>query len=240
VKQWDAHLLTKQHRTSVAREKASLGKAAAKRPAEEGLDGGAKRARLKDEEAEDDGEGDGGGRGGGGRGPSLLPAGFFSAGNRPAEVDEEGDEEDEAGPSTSTVARAPAAKTGDAELDDFFASLTDDTPIIDPIQPAQGAVPAAPRRAVPSRRAEITGVASYEAGPIRNIVEPQKGEDEPEPEPEPEESEAERQERVTREEREEIMGRLEEEERAQWVPLPSSTVFGINVWNSSGRTRIRA
>ena len=37
VKQWDAHLLTKQHRTSVAREKAEQERSKAKRPAEEPL-----------------------------------------------------------------------------------------------------------------------------------------------------------------------------------------------------------
>jgi len=216
VKQWDAHILTKQHRTSVAREKASQAKAAAKRPAEEDdLLTGSKRARLG---ANGGGEDDEEKEGGDGPGPSGLPAGFFSAGNRPAELDEEDEDErgNEAGPSTSTPVPVPAvpAKTGDAELDDFFASLAENAP--DPtITPTTAAPTTQARRTVPSyRAADVTGVASYEAAPIRIILEEKKDED-VEPEPEPEESEQERRERVTREEREEIMGRLDEEERAQ-------------------------
>ena len=58
------------------------------------------------------------------------------------------------------------------------------------------------------------GVASYSAAPVRNIPEQKKDPDEEE-EAEPEETEAERRTRLAREEREEIMARLEAEQRAQ-------------------------
>lgn len=168
---------------------------------------GGKRARLDDDQDEDDGDT-------GEAGTSALPAGFFSNGNRPTDLNEdEGDEdaEEENQPGPSTAPPPPPAKTGDAQLDDFFASLADDTP-----DKVTGPAPVVSRRAVPSNRnTEILAVASYESGPIRNIVDPQKKDDEEEREPEPEETEQERRARVAREEREEIMGRLEEEERAQ-------------------------
>ena len=234
MKQWDAHLLTKQHRMSVAREKASQAKVAATRPAEDGLQGGAKRSRRgenhgkeDDEDADED------------EGPRGLPAGFFSAGTGPTAGGED-DDEDLSGPSTS--APAPVAheeKTGDVELDDFLASLAHDGPA----GGVSEAIPAVPtRRAVASRRADdALGVASYEAAPVRNVVEPQKeqgqGDGDPEPEPEPEETERERRERLAREEREEIMGRLEEEERAQWVASKGKWVCELTL---VGKTRIRA
>lgn len=57
------------------------------------------------------------------------------------------------------------------------------------------------------------GVASYSAAPVL-IKRTEEGE-EKEPTPEPEETEQERRERLAREEKEEIIARLEEEQRAQ-------------------------
>ncbi|KAK4687382.1 hypothetical protein P7C73_g2740, partial [Tremellales sp. Uapishka_1] len=191
VKQWDAHLLTKQHRTSAAREKALQAKAKPKRPAEEPLDvDTSKRTKVEPNGA--------------------FPAGFFSSGNQPAAAgDEEEQEDDEqrvpsAAPGPSIP---PAAATGDAELDDFLSSLADDVPMSIPT-PATAAGPS--KRAIPSYKTIIPGQASYEAAPVR-LDQPE----EEEKEKPAEESEKDKRERLDREEKEEIMGRLEEEERAQ-------------------------
>jgi zinc finger protein 830 len=145
-------------------------------------------------------------------GPRGLPAGFFSSANRPVDEEEE-DREDAAGPLTASAAMtsAPApVPTGDAELDDFLASLAEPEP--EQPEPTRGKVTAtASRRGVPAYKDLIPGQASYEAAPVRIV----SGEEAKEEETEPEESEAERRARLGREEREEIMGRLEEEERAQ-------------------------
>ena len=220
MKQWDAHILTKQHRTSVAREKA-LQMKSAKRGAEGSAEGNeAKRVRVE-VAVEEDGEVDEVQAVG-------LPAGFFSAGNRPGiELDEEEAMDRDRlelalpGPSTS----APQAKTGDSELDDFLASLVDDNdnnknelPTSEPI--VTNPIPKTQKRSARApgyRTLEVPGVASYEAAPIRIAPDTeQKAEDEEEEGgDEVVESAQERRERVAREEREEIMGRLEEEERAQ-------------------------
>ena len=103
----------------------------------------------------------------------------------------------------------PAKNTGDAELDSFLASLDE----VDPFpstNPTTTNIP--PRRNVFQSTATVPGVASYEAAPVRNVSKQEEGQPEA---VEPEETEAERRARVEREEREEIMGRLEEEERAQ-------------------------
>ncbi|WOO82164.1 Zinc finger protein [Vanrija pseudolonga] len=204
VNQWDAHLLTKQHRQSAAREKAQAEKAAkAKRRSEAEREEGAKRAKVEQEGDSDDDD----------AGPSL-PAGFFSAGNKPSV----GEEEDAAGPTPPPAPAAPKP-TGDAELDDFLASLNDDDD--DAPAPAQPAAPAA--AAAPARRKglaykkteEAPGVASYAAAPVL-LANGAANEDAAEPEPEePEESEAEKRARLEREEREEIVARLEDEQRAQ-------------------------
>ncbi|WVQ84447.1 hypothetical protein IAT38_006599 [Cryptococcus sp. DSM 104549] len=201
VKQWDAHLLTKQHRTSVAREKAEKEKAErAKRPRAAEAEGASKRAKVQ-ASAQDEDEGDA-------SGPSGLPAGFFSAANKPAAPAE-------AGPSASASPASAPAATGDAELDDFLSSLADDAP------PPSTAIPSAPaattaaaKRKGLSYKEIAPGQASYEAAPVR-IVQPGEEEAGKVEEKEPEESEAERRERLEREEREEIVLRLEEEERAQ-------------------------
>jgi len=140
-------------------------------------------------------------------------------------VDDDDDDEEEedktpiAGPSRLPPTPAvppptaePPKPTGDAELDDFLSSLatdTDNDPLPSIIAPLQ------PRRTgyTTSSSAALSAQASYEAAPVRNVpAEETKVE-----EVEPEESEKDRRERLAREEREEIMGRLEEEERAQYV-----------------------
>ena len=218
VKQWDAHILTKQHRTSVAREKALQVKVTGKRPAEDSSEGEVtKRVRVEvDVDQDEDGDEVQLGR---------LPEGFFSAGtHRPGtELDQEEqvdrpELEDVPGPPTPAV----QAKTGDSELDDFLASLVDDPPPREEtvthtrLEPAKRSARAG---ASAYRTLEVPGVASYEAAPVRNALDSDRKagakEDELEPEPEPEETAQERRERLAREEREEIMGRLEEEERAQ-------------------------
>lgn len=210
MKQWDAHLLTKQHRTSAARERALEIKA---KEAKEAKEAKGKRAAVEDvssssgpskrkrvdnqdgEESDDDAAG-------------QLPAGFFSAGN-PASTssnakikDSESIPEEEA---------EPPAPTGDAELDDFLASLsgpTEETTAAPTISTG-AAKPAKPGSSYRSK-GEL-GVASYEAAPVR-LVQEEQAEVAPE---EPEETEAERRARIAREEKEEIMDRLEEEQRAQ-------------------------
>ncbi|WVQ95925.1 hypothetical protein IAU59_003024 [Kwoniella sp. CBS 9459] len=238
VKQWDAHLLTKQHRTSVSREKAEREKAQAqaqaqaakaqsqsKRPAEESISGGqgesSKRAKVSKVEN-------------GIASSSILPAGFFSAGNGPSTLpgsdDEDEDQEqtqDQAGPSSgsnaSATAGGPPAPTGDSELDDFLSSLTQDEPSTSIAPPLAVGTPTtvAPTTAAGRRKTYkevIPGQASYEAAPVR-IVQDSAATDgqvgQQEAEEEPEESEQERRARLEREEREEIVQRLEEEERAQ-------------------------
>ncbi|WVR07954.1 hypothetical protein IAU60_004997 [Kwoniella sp. DSM 27419] len=207
VKQWDAHLLTKQHRTSVARDKAEKEKAAAKaqqkRPAETsfGEASGSKRARVQGSEPSN--------------APAGLPAGFFSSGSGSAlpDGDDDDDDEDDQGekPSASAVT-APPAKTGDAELDDFLSSLDDDAGRGEPSVAATAPTAAAQSARRKTYKEVIPGQASYEAAPVR-IAPPT--EQEQEQEPEPEESEQEKRARIEREEKEEIVLRLEEEERAQ-------------------------
>jgi hypothetical protein len=66
---------------------------------------------------------------------------------------------------------------------------------------------------------------------VRNIPKDQ----EPEPETEVQESEAEKRARIAREEREEIMDRLEEEERAQYV---FCSIWSEGVADHVGKTEI--
>ncbi|UOH84497.1 hypothetical protein LQV05_001298 [Cryptococcus neoformans] len=220
VKQWDAHLLTKQHRTSVAREKAEREKSErAKRPRPETevvAGSSSKRPKVtqqpqppsgEDSYDEDDG-------------PSSLPEGFFSAKNRPA-PEPKSEASASASPSTAP-GPAIAARTGDAELDDFLASLAEDSSAPDasavaapPTAISQAQANNATKRKTTYKQDIIPGQASYEAAPVRIV---QAGEEQQEEQKEePEESEAERRERLQREEREDIMARLEEEERAQYV-----------------------
>lgn len=220
VKQWDAHLLTKQHRTSVAREKAEREKSErAKRPRPETevvAGSSSKRPKVtqqsqppngEDSYDEDDG-------------PSSLPAGFFSAKNRPGpEPKSEASASASVSPSTAP-GPAIAARTGDAELDDFLASLAEDSSAPDasavaapPTAISQAQANNVTKRKTTYKQDIIPGQASYEAAPVRIV---QAGEEQQEEQKEePEESEAERRERLQREEREDIMARLEEEERAQ-------------------------
>ncbi|WVN87471.1 uncharacterized protein L203_102653 [Cryptococcus depauperatus CBS 7841] len=197
VKQWDAHLLTKQHRVSAAREKAEKEKMErAKRPRQETTaEGSSKRQRIHPEVEEDEGQ------------PSQLPSGFFSAKNKPADTDDVIKLE-----ASPVDVAAPPAKTGDTELDDFLASLEETTPA--PTTSAPTSI--ASKRRLASYKAvddEIVGQAVYQAAPVMNA--PATKEQDVKMEEEPEETEAERRERLAREEREEIMARLEEEERAQ-------------------------
>jgi len=229
VKQWDAHLLTKQHRASVTREKTSAAQSKVKRPAEgEATNSESKRARTAGASEEVVRS-------------SILPAGFFSSGSGPTIVADEDDEEEEepvkAGPSktvkapttatTTTTVPASSAptttgQTGDVELDSFLASLAEPdpepstseavaiTPATAPTAAAQKT--ATTKKATSTYRDIIPGQASYEAAPVRNIP---KDQEVAEVEPEVQESEAEKRARIAREEREDIMDRLEEEERAQ-------------------------
>ncbi|WWD20409.1 hypothetical protein CI109_104885 [Kwoniella shandongensis] len=212
VKQWDAHLLTKQHRTSVAREKAEQEKARSKRAAEDSAGGGGKRARTaqtavpQEEEEEEDG-------------PAGLPAGFFSSGNRPtvAVTSDEPGPSSAPAPSVAAAAAPVPAQTGDAELDDFLSSLNSD---VDTPSTSTIAVPptAASKRKIATYKEVIPGQASYEAAPVRIIPAEENPDGQgggAEAETEPEETEAERRARLEREEREDIVARLEEEERAQ-------------------------
>ncbi|ORX37601.1 hypothetical protein BD324DRAFT_650171 [Kockovaella imperatae] len=202
VTQWDAHLLTKQHRTSVAREKASQAKASAKRPAEDSSRSDMKRVKT-DKAAESSSS------------SSSLPIGFFDAPRSgDGGEDEEEDKEDERPQPTSAPPAAVAVPskpepTGDLELDAFLSSLNEPDPELS--QPA----PSSSRRA---RQRDLSpsdlGVASYSAAPVRIVPETVKEPEEDE-EPEPEETEAERRARLEREEKEEIMERLEAEQRAQ-------------------------
>lgn len=205
VQQWEAHLLTKQHRTSVARTKAleadASARASAKRPAASPDDAetSSKRARVHEtaEDADEDEDGD----------APRLPAGFFS--NPSAAAGPSRPSPPAATRPAQALAAAPAPTAAeDPELDDFFASLAE---------------PEESNEAVPTetgdsgrRVAEIEGVASYEAAPVRNVLDPATEDGNlAQPEPEEEETEQQRRERLEREEREEIMDRLAEEERAQ-------------------------
>jgi zinc finger protein 830 len=194
----------------VAREKAETAKQAAKsakRPAPpEDTPISAKRVKV------DEGKG-------------ALPAGFFSSGNRPAvdedeDEDQDGEEEEaQAGPSTSnpTPTPVPQKQTGDIELDDFLASLNDSTESVLPatIETTQPIVTAKPGTRYKSSTVDIPSVASYEAAPIRNLPAGEEDSGSGGKEEVEEETEAQKRERASREEREEIMGRLEDEERAQ-------------------------
>lgn len=198
VKQWDAHLLTKQHRQSVARVKKEEEKDAKKRdravPAEEEDEG--KRKRAKVEVAE----------------KSNLPAGFFSSGG--PSVVEDGPEQP-----TPTAQPGPAAENGDTgeakdvdeDLDAFLSSLAEpEEATAAPAAPA----PTAPAPAVVKKRSKYRdipeGVASYSAAPV--LI---NGAEQAEEETEPEETPAERRARLAREEKEEILQRLDDEQRAQ-------------------------
>ncbi|OCF34353.1 hypothetical protein I316_03867 [Kwoniella heveanensis BCC8398] len=203
VKQWDAHLLTKQHRTSVSREKAerekaqaqaaakaqaqsSKSKRAAEGPASASNGSGvgeeslSKRARISKAE-----------NGSSFSSGSALPAGFFSAGNGPltlhaSDDEDEGDDQQEAGPSSTsalTVAAAsgPPAPTGDSELDDFLSSLNQDDNANSSAAPLSTAptTVSAPTTAAGRRKTYkevIPGQASYEAAPVRIVQDPPSAE----------------------------------------------------------------
>ncbi|OCF62111.1 hypothetical protein L486_01778 [Kwoniella mangroviensis CBS 10435] len=217
VKQWDAHLMTKQHRQSVAREKAEQEKALkaktkSKRPLSQSadIDGqgqgqgqpgeSSKRAKTQPTHNEEDDDEDESGRRVGG-----LPAGFFSSSNQPKPLSR----------SPSPEPQQSLQPTGDTELDDFLSSLNDDTPSSTAPITAQSQT-----KQINGKRKTykeiIPSQTSYEAGPVR-IAPPTKDDqkDAVQEEEEPEESEQERKDRLEREEREEIVRRLEEEERAQ-------------------------
>ncbi|WVW87041.1 hypothetical protein I302_109097 [Kwoniella bestiolae CBS 10118] len=204
VKQWDAHLLTKQHRQSVLREKAEQeklvqAKAKSKRPLPQATDPqgqgeSSKRAKIQNTSVEEEG----------GRG--NLPAGFFSSGNQPAPQSNSPSPEPEPQPTTQSN-----QSTGDTELDDFLSSLNDDTPSTTSTAQPQVKQNQGKRK---TYKEIIPSQTSYEAAPVR-IAQPTEDQQQDVQEEEPEESEQERKERLEREEREEIVRRLEEEERAQ-------------------------
>lgn len=204
MKQWDAHLLTKQHRQSVARVKKEEEKDARKREraaasAGAGEEGQRKRAKVDKEEAP----------------TSNLPAGFFSAGG-PSVGDEEDEEAPapapvpagtEAGPGVGKEAENDAGGTGvDEDLDAFLSSLAE---VEEDATPVAAAPPVVAKKR--SKYKDIPeGVASYSAAPVML-----NGEPEAEEEPEEEETPAERRARLAREEKEEIFQRLDDEQRAQ-------------------------
>lgn len=190
--------MTKQHRTSVAREKAIQAKASAKRSAPDPAeDKSSKRSKtgptLQDGDEDADEEPSAG----------ALPAGFFSSGNGPSLPTEE-----------ETETTTGPERTGDAELDDFLASLEDDDA---PTLPSTSSIPQpkANRGYQLGSSIAAPGIASYEAAPIRLPQPGEEGAEGREEEKEAEETEEEKRDRIAREEKEEIMGRLEDEERAQ-------------------------
>ena len=215
--------MTKQHRTSVAREKATQAKASTKRPAPAEQAVSAKRPRNEVSP-----------------GPSAavggLPAGFFDT-PQSGRVDEYDDDDDGGNSDTAETngssSKMPAANqagpsrpgpppleqpqsTGDADLDAFLSSL--DEPESAEIPSSIPTSSAATTSSRPARRRsqglDDLGVASYSAAPVRNVPTEQIAAEE-EQEAEPEETAAEKRARLEREEKEEIMDRLEEEQRAQ-------------------------
>ncbi|WRT69823.1 uncharacterized protein IL334_006814 [Kwoniella shivajii] len=229
VKQWDAHLLTKQHRTSVAREKSGKerekekensllaqkhkqSKRSAPTPLPESSfpessSSSSKRARVSRPDEEENGE------------PSGLPAGFFSnkRQSRSPSVSVSPDGEAEAGPSSTSLYQDNAKPTGDSELDDFLSSLNEDDPTSTatsiPTASTQASTSANQGNRRKTYKEVIPGQATYEAAPIK--ITPVDQTQDQIVEEEPEESEQEKKERLEKEEREEIVKRLEDEERAQ-------------------------
>lgn len=205
---------------SLAREKAIQAKEAKRAAPDPSSEPISKRARLEVDQSastvsrandqEEDGDNSR---------PAGLPVGFFSAGNRPSISDAGGDDgEADRGKKVgaNTVVKSKADLTGDTELDDFLASL-EDVSVDQVAMTASTPTPAVVQRKkgyFSSSTLDTPGVASYAAAPVLL----NQGTDNNENEAkltEPEETEAEKRERAAREEREEIMGRLEEEERAQ-------------------------
>jgi zinc finger protein 830 len=229
VKEWGAHVMTKQHRQSVTREKTQ---SKSKRPASGDVVGeSSKRSKTEDEVVRS----------------SILPAGFFSNGSGPTIVPDE-DEEDEAeaaapvpvpattaskvsssgsapiapaaaaGSSTTTTATAVPGQTGDVELDDFLASLAEPEPDLESapsttnVNASKAKTPSVIKKTTTSYKDVIPGQASYQAAPVRNIP---NEDDQSKEEVQPEESESDKRARLAKEEREEMMDRLDEETRAQ-------------------------
>lgn len=117
-----------------------------------------------------------------------------------------------AGPSETSGPAQEATVAVDSELDAFLSSLNDEPPEVTPAEKARK----------PYKVSEQESQTTYEAAPapFQRSRKPQAGagQDEEageEEEEEEEESEAARRARLAREEREEIMDRLEEETRAQ-------------------------
>lgn len=205
VNQWDAHLLTKQHRQAVARVKKEEEKDARKRERAAADEGKRKRVKVEEEAATPKEES---------TPTSNLPAGFFSAGGPSVgdevDVEEEVEKPQEAPAPAPAPAPAETAGSGvDEDLDAFLSSLAEPDGASAPGEAAP--TPAAPAAKKRSTYKDIPeGVASYSAAPVLT-----NGEAEEEEEPEAEETPAERRARLAREEREEIVQRMEDEQRAQ-------------------------
>ncbi|KAG7558292.1 hypothetical protein FFLO_02762 [Filobasidium floriforme] len=213
VKHWSAHTASKQHRTSLQRVKAEEDKAAAK---------AAKRRKPDPVSAQDVME----------EGPAAV------SGNDADDEERQTKRSKVDGLKTSGQA-APAPAIVDDELDSFLSSIagiaadpgpssaSDSNPrpatkkAYKPSQPeAPTLYEAAPTLFVPDNGSTITAAPTSASNPFagrltaqtEGPVLPDAGVVEPEEE---EETEAERHARAQREEREEIIDRLEEETRAQ-------------------------
>ena len=206
-------MLTKQHRTSVQREKAQQAKAqqaAAKRQRVEAESSAsaAKKVRIEEPEPEPESEA---AIPEASSSKSALPAGFFSDPSQQPALDDDEEEED-----NDDVKDVPLPKeTGDAELDDFFASLS--APPVDSVQDSAEPVAskaASRRRLKELDQEEFDAQTTYSSAAVRTDA--PAGSERAVNAPVPvEETEAEKRERIAREEKEEIMSRLLEEERAQ-------------------------
>ena len=130
-------------------------------------------------------------------------------------MDEDEGQDEQAAQARSAAAPLPAA-TGDAELDDFLATLNEpETAEVAP-QASTSSPPVRKRGAIRLGGDDAPAQASYSAAPVL-VNRAEQAEEAAEEEAEPEETEEARRNRLAQEEREEIMGRLEEEERAQSV-----------------------
>lgn len=197
--QWTAHVSSKQHRASLAREKDDERKRAdRKRQQAESSSSSSSKKRKADPVA-----GPSADEQGSSSSASGLPAGFFadpSAAPRPSSRSPSPPPPANL-PAASTVPAAPPKSTEvDSEFDDFLASIA-----FAPSDPTPSTKPSAPD--------EVEGQTTFSSAP--QLIKPVDPSAPPPEDEEEEETPAELKKRLEREEREEIMGRLLEEEQAQ-------------------------
>lgn len=149
--------------------------------------------------------------------PSNLPAGFFSKGGPSIEEDEEDEQQPEPKQQEPEADAGVEGEKGvDEDLDEFLSSLAEPDEGSAPTAAAPASTTVASTSAARAKKRSTykdmpEGVASYSAAPVLvNGDAPAEEE-----EPEAEETPAERRARLAREENEEILQRLEEEQRAQ-------------------------